>query len=130
MKVKTNSVISKECQVEWTDRSVRVANGLFTKVYASFGGVLRTTSFKAIAGSEWQKEMFDIATAEDLSVTAEPAQWSPSGVAGVRVEVRTPRETITLYVFPEMPGVISLCPARPLPEHEHDLKRDFDRFAT
>jgi alpha-galactosidase len=130
MNEKANSIILNGCQVEWTDRSVRVANGLFTKVYASFGGVLRTTSFKAIAGSEWQKEMFDIATAEDLSVTAEAAQWSPSGVAGVRVEVRTPRETITLYVFPEMPGVISLCPARPLPEHEHDLKRDFDRFAA
>ena len=122
MKVKTNSVISKECRVEWTDRSVLVGNGLFSKAYASFGGVLRTTSFKATAGSEWQMETFDIADAELLSVTAEPTQWSPSGVEGVRVEVRTPRETITLYVFPGMPGVISICLARSLPEHEHDLE--------
>ena len=99
MKENANSVILNGCRVEWTDRSVRVENGLFSKVYASFGGVLRTTSFQATAGSEWQKEKFDIANAEVLSVTAEPAQWSPAGVEGVRVEVRTPRETITLYVF-------------------------------
>ena len=116
------------CRVEWTDRRVCIGNGLFTRTYASTSGRLHTLSFKADSGSEWQTEKFNEAGADTVSVAAERAKWSPSGVDGVRVEMRTSSSTNTLYAFPGMPGVISMIPAGEKVTPAHDLERDIDRF--
>ena len=115
------------CRVKWSERSVTVANAIFSKTCVSADGCLRTVSFKATNGTEWQTEKF--AGTEQIAVTADKAKWSPVGVEGVCVKVCTSCTTNALYVFPGMPGVISVCPARSLPCAEHDLDRDIDRFA-
>ena len=116
------------CRVEWTDRKVCIGNGLFPRTYVSDGGRLRTLSFKAAAGSEWQTEKVDEAGTDTISVATECTKWSPAGVGGVCVEMRTPCSTNTFYAFPGMPGVISMIPAGEKVVPEHDLERDIDRF--
>lgn len=116
------------CRVVWTDREVCVSNGLCSKKCVSVGGVLRTASFKTAAGSEWQTDKFDCLVADSISVSATCAKWSPVGVEGVRVDVCAGGATNRIYAFQNMPGVISVCPARRMPCPEHDLERDIDRF--
>ena len=118
------------CRVEWTDREVCIGNGLFSKKCASVGGLLRTLSFKASAGREWQTEKVEVSTADPISVSAGSAKWSPVGADGVRVDICTGGATNRMYAFPGMPGVISVCPPRQLPRAAHDLERDIDRFSV
>ena len=112
------------CSVEWDGRSVTVKNALFSRTYIGIGGRIQTTSFKASAGSEWQMEKFGDASADQMTVVAGKSKWSPVGAEGVRVDVCVAGVTNTLYVFPSMPGVISICPPRSAPAAEHDLARD------
>ena len=112
------------CSVEWDGRSVTVKNSLFSRTYIGIGGRIQTTSFKASAGSEWQMEKFGDASADQMTVVAGKSKWSPVGAEGVRVDVCVAGVTNTLYVFPSMPGVISICPPRNAPAAEHDLARD------
>ena len=116
------------CRVEWTDREVCVGNDLFEKKCVSNGGVLRTTSFKAASGSDWQTVKFDVTGADQISVTAECSKWSPVGAEGVRIDICGGGVTNIVYAFPGMPGVISVSPAHEMPRSEHDLERDIDRF--
>ena len=57
------------CLVKWTERSVTVANPSFSKTCVSVDGCLRTASFKATTGAEWQTEKF--ANREPITVTAD-----------------------------------------------------------
>ena len=115
------------CRVEWSERSLSVGNGLFSKTYVSVGGILRTASFKDASGSEWQTEKFS--AADEISVAAAGAKWSPAGADGVRVEVVTPSSTNVVWTFPGMPGVISEIQAGEKVAPAHDLDRDVDKFA-
>ena len=117
------------CRIEWSDRSLTLATALFTKKYVFLGGTPRTVSFKAASGTEWQTEACDSAGADEITVTAEPAQWSPVGAGGVRVDVRDGDAAFRFFVFPDMPGVISIAPREQLPAPRHDLERDFDHLA-
>jgi alpha-galactosidase len=112
------------CSVSWDDRSVTVGNALFSKKCICIGGRLQTTSFKGASGTEWQTAKFSGSSADQMTVVAERAKWSPVGAEGVRVEICAAGATNTLFVFAGMPGVISICPARPAPSAEHDLDRD------
>ena len=117
------------CRITWSDHSLTLENTLFSKKLIFVGGAQRTVSFKVAAGTEWQIEEFNLAEADRIAVTAEPARWSPVGAEGVRVNVRDGDAAFRFFVFPEMPGVVSIAPKASLPSPQHDLDRDFSRFA-
>ena len=77
-----------DCRAFWDAKTLTVGNGLFSRAYAVQGHVLRTVSFKATGGGEWQKASVDFAKCAALEVTAEKAKWSPVGVEGMRVQVK------------------------------------------
>ena len=98
-----------DCHASWDAKTLTVGNGLFSRVYAVQGQVLRTVSFKATGGGEWQKASVDFAKCAALEVVAEKAKWSPVGVEGVRVQVKFGERSAELWLFPNM-----VCP-RPRP---------------
>ena len=114
------------CSVKWGDRALQVGNGLFTREYAVRGGVLRTLSFKAEGGGEWQKGMLDPTKREAMDVTAERAKWSPVGADGIRVRVKFGGRSVELWTFPGMPGVIAKRSWKDDVKPVHDLDRAWD----
>lgn len=116
------------CRVEWDGCSVVVKNRQFSRRYVHVNGRLQTASFKTLSGTEWQTERFNDVGVDKLTVTAQKAKWSPVGVEGVRIDVCVSCVTNTLFVFPGVPGVISICPQHSAPGAEHDLDRDIYRI--
>ncbi len=112
------------CSAEWDGHLLTVKNALFFRQFISIDGRLQTTSFRMSSGTEWQTQKFNDASVDKFTVTAQKAKWSPVGVEGVRIDVCVTTVTNTLFVFPEMPGVISIGSLRSMPAAEHDLARD------
>ena len=113
------------CHVQWTGKSLAVGNRHFRRAYEISNGVLRTTSFAATGGVEWQKRGADAASAVELDVEAARAKWSPVGVEGVRIDVKVKASGLRcaeLWLFPEMPGVLlaqrhgTLTELKPVPD--------------
>ena len=97
------------CHVQWSGKSLTVGNRHFRRAYEISDGVLRTTSFAATGGVEWQKRGADAAGAIELDVEVARAKWSPVGVEGVRIDVKAKASGLRcaeLWLFPEMPGVL------------------------
>ena len=114
------------CSVKWTDRSLQIGNGLFSRSYIAVGDSLRTVSLKSVSGTEWQVWRHEAAETGKMSVSVASAPWSPVGVEGVRVDVSIGERTTVLHVFPGVPGVISQAPLDTSIVRVHDLDRDFD----
>ncbi len=114
------------CRVKWSERSLSVGNGLFAREYAVRGGVLRTVSFKAEGGGEWQKGNVDPAKREAMDVTAAQAKWSPVGVDGVKVQVKFGDRSAELWLFPGVPGVIAKRSWKDDVKPVHDIDRAWD----
>ena len=114
------------CSVKWTADSLRVGNGLFAREYAVRGGVLRTLSFKAEGGGEWQKAPTAPKRGERMDVEAAQARWSPVGVDGIRVKVAFGDRSVELWLFRDMPGVIAKRSWTDSVNPVHDLERGWD----
>ena len=115
------------CRAEWDGAWLKVGNALFSREYVVSNGVLRTLSFKAEDGKDWQRESLQRPTnGEQLAITAEAARWSPVGVEGLRVKVtaKEGRET-ELWIFPGVPGVIAQRVWTDAVKPVHDRDRDF-----
>ncbi len=115
------------CRAEWDGAWLKVGNALFSREYVVSDGVLRTVSFKAEDGKDWQRESHQRPTnGEQLAITAEAAKWSPVGVDGLRVKVtaKEGRETV-LWLFPGVPGVIAQRAWTDAVRPVHDRDRDF-----
>lgn len=118
------------CRAEWTEHALSLSNGCFTREYALVNGHLRTVSFRCSAGTEWQSDTIQTNAAERISVAASAARWSPVGVEGVRVKVSYFGREDVFYLFPKMPGVLSVLAKGPFVQAEHDLDRDVSRSAA
>ena len=104
----TDEFLSGECRVRWDATTVSVGNRHFSRRYAAKGGVLRTISFAAKGGAEWQKESGVPEGASRLEVAASRAKWSPVGAEGVKVDVKFGEgRNVELWLFPGVPGVIA-----------------------
>ncbi len=115
------------CRVAWTDKTLEVGNRLFTRRYVASGGVLRTVSFARTGGATWAGRASEKESANDaLTVVAEPARWSPVGVAGVRVRVTAGGQVTRLDLYPDMPGVIATRPGVTAFAPVHDADRAWD----
>ena len=115
-----------DCRAVWDAKTLTVGNGLFSRAYAVQGHVLRTVSFKATGGGEWQKASIDLAKCAAFEVAAEKAKWSPVGVEGVRVQVKFGERSAELWLFPNMPGVIVKRSWTDAVRSVHDLERDWN----
>ena len=115
------------CFAKWSDTSLSVGNAAFTRSYVLRDGALRTVSFRAVGGDEWQTAAAKPGAGERMEVSAAAFRWSPVGVEGVRVTVTAAGKTTELDLFPGMPGVISKRSDVVDVKPEHDLARDFDR---
>ena len=115
-----------DCRASWDAKTLTVGNGLFSRAYAVQGHVLRTVSFKATGGGEWQKASVDLAKCAALEVSAEKAKWSPVGVEGVRVQVKFGERSAELWLFPNMPGVIVKRSWADTVRSVHDLDRGWE----
>ena len=115
-----------DCRASWDAKTLTVGNGLFSRAYAVQGHVLRTMSFKATGGGEWQKASVDLAKCVALEVAAEKAKWSPVGVEGVRVQVKFGERSAELWLFPNMPGVIVKRSWTDTVRSVHDLERGWE----
>lgn len=115
------------CTAKWTDDVLTVGNGLFSREYAQQDGVLRTRSFKANQGGEWQDSARTAQGGEKLNASAAKSKWSPVGAEGVRITVRSDKAETTIDIYPDMPGVIVSRSDVVVVGPEHDLERDFDR---
>ena len=114
------------CSVKWGAKNLRVGNALFAREYAVRGGVLRTVSFEAKGGGEWQKRTVEESKREAIDVTVERARWSPVGVDGVRVQVKFGERSVELWLFAEMPGVIAKRSWKDEVIPVHDIDRVWD----
>ena len=112
------------CRVVWTDRTLEVGNRLFARRYVASDGVLRTVSFARTGGATWAGRAPE--TNDALTVAAEPARWSPVGVAGVRVRVTAGGQVTRLDLYPDMPGVIATRPGVTAFAPVHDADRAWD----
>lgn len=113
------------CTAKWSDRTLTVGNALFSRAYVASNGVLRTASFRAEGGTEWQCDR--VVAGAPLAVTAEKSKWTPVGVEGVRLTVVADGKTTVLDLYPGMPGLIASRKEVVAVEPRHDLDRDFDR---
>ena len=117
----------RDCFARWSDASLTVGNSLFSREYVLRDGVLRTRSFRAAGGGDWQETKPAAGAGEKMEVAAAKFRWSPVGVEGVRVTVKAAGRQTDIDLYPGMPGVISkrsdVVPLKPA----HDLERDFDR---
>jgi len=114
------------CSVKWTDRSLQIGNGLFSRSYIAVGDSLRTVSLKSVSGTEWQVRQYEATETGKMAVSVTNTPWSPVGVEGVRVDVAIGERNTVLHVFPGVPGVISQTPLDASIVRVHDLDRDFD----
>ena len=63
------------CRAVWTEQTLEVGNGLFTRRYEARGGVLRTLSLVRTDGTTWPGRPSAGGVAADaLVVVAEPAK--------------------------------------------------------
>ena len=115
------------CRAVWTELTLEVGNGLFTRRYEARGGVLRTLSLVRTDGTTWPGRPSAGGVAADaLVVVAEPAKWSPVGVEGLRVHVTAGGQTTRLDLYPNMPGVIATRPGVTTFKPVHDADRAWD----
>ena len=123
----TGELATNGCRVAWTDRTLEVGNRLFTRRYvATSNGVLRTVSFARAGGAAWPGRIPEKGASVALAVAAEPARWSPVGVAGVRVCVTAAGQETRLDLYPDMPGVIATRPGVTAFAPVHDADRPWD----
>ena len=114
------------CRVEWDGAWMKVGNALFCREYVVSNGVLRTVSFKAVDGRDWQAEAARWGhRALPVAVEAEAAKWSPVGVEGLRVKVVAEKREMVLWLFPGVPGVIVQRAWTDAVKPVHDRDRDF-----
>ena len=109
------------CSVKWTDRSLQIGNGLFSRSYIAVGDSLRTVSLKSVSGTEWQVRQYEATETGKMAVSVTNTPWSPVGVEGVRVDVAIGERNTVLHVFPGVPGVISQTPLDASIVRVHDL---------
>ena len=114
------------CFAKWSDASLSVGNTAFSRSYVLRDGVLRTTSFKAVGGEEWQTAETKAGSGEKMEVSAAKFRWSPVGVEGIRVVASSAGKSTEIILFPGMPGVISKRSDVVEVKPAHDLARDFD----
>jgi len=115
------------CRAEWDCAWLKVGNALFSREYVVSDGVLRTVSFKAEDGKDWQRKKTQRQTnGEQLAITAEAARWSPVGVEGLRVKVTAKAGRVTeLWIFSGVSGVIAQRVWTDDVNPVHDRDRDF-----
>ena len=115
-----------DCSVRWERGRMTVGNSCFSREYVLKGGVLRTVSFKAAGGGEWQKtDGLDLSGCDEIEVSAEKGRWSPVGAEGVRVRVAAKGRETELWLFPSVPGVIAKRAWTSEFKPVHDRERDF-----
>ena len=114
------------CRAEWDGAWLKVGNAFFTREYVVSNGVLRTVSFKATDGRDWQREAARWGhRAPPVAVEAEVSKWSPVGVEGLRVRVVAEKRETELWLFPDVPGVIAQRAWTDTVKPVHDRDRDF-----
>lgn len=117
------------CTVKWEGKTLSVGNALFSRRYESCNGVLRTVSFKAKDGMEWQRAGAPAGQKrDDMEVSAAKAKWSPVGTDGVRVTVKAAGKQTELDIYPGMPGVIVRRSGVVDFTAVHDSTRQIDRL--
>jgi len=118
------------CSASWAAGRLHVGNGMFAREYVSTGGVLRTVSFTAAGGGEWCKPMeHDGSSLDEISVEACGAKWSPVGADGLRIKVSAGERTVELWLFPGVPGTITVRPWTTVFTPVEDAVRDVRRIA-
>ena len=124
------------CRAEWNGAWLKVGNALFSREYVVSNGVLRTISFKAEDGREWQrckdsaaKGLAAITDNDQLAVTAEAARWSPVGIEGLRVNVSAEGRKTDIWLFPGVPGVIVNRAWTDAVKPVRDRDRDFRKLS-
>ena len=111
------------CRIAWTERTLTVGNGLFTRSYVSSNGVLRTTSFKAKDGTTWFGSVRETSGCDALKVGVRAAKGSPVGLEGARVTVSGGGQETVLDLYPSVPGVIATRPGVTAVRPVHDGTR-------
>ena len=99
-----------DCKAEWSDQTLTVGNSLFTRSYRCVDSDLVTTSF-VHAGEEWIDGSRVRKASGMLEASSEVCRRSKVGVEGLKVLVRTGEKRRTLWIFPDVAGVLMEDPS-------------------
>ena len=105
----TGEIVFRDCFARWTATGLNVGNAAFTRTYAAAGTDLKTLSLVS-GGKEWIDAGRVGKTGDPLMVEAVAASRGVIGEKGIRLTVATRLKVRTLWIFPDVPGVLKEDP--------------------